>query len=138
MADVQTGPTDGDVPAFLAAVQPAVRREDGETLLALMAEVTGEPAVMWGPSMIGFGQHHYRYDSGHEGDTFAVGFSPRKARHSLYGLTNAPESEGLLERLGKHERGAGCVYVTRLADVDLGVLRQLVGLAHRWAADRQG
>ena len=138
MADVKTGPTDGDVPAFLAAVQPAVRREDGETLLALMAEVTGEPAVMWGPSMIGFGQHHYRYDSGHEGDTFAVGFSPRKARHSLYGLTNAPESEGLLERLGKHERGAGCVYVTRLADVDLGVLRQLVGLAHRWAADRQG
>lgn len=138
MADVQTGPTDGDVDAFLATVQPSVRRTDGEALRALMHEVTGEPAVLWGPSMIGFGHHHYRYESGHEGDTFAVGFSPRKARHSLYGLMNAPRSEDLLERLGKHRRGAGCVYVTRLADVDLDVLRELVALAHRWVLDRQG
>lgn len=138
MAAPKTGPTDGDVHAFLAAVEPAVRRTDGEALLRLMQDVTGEPAVLWGPSMIGFGHHHYRYESGHEGDTFAVGFSPRKARHSLYGLTNAPGSEALLERLGKHARGAGCVYVTRLADVDLEVLRELVARAHRWAADGPG
>lgn len=138
MTDAKTGPTDTDVEVFLAAVQPAVRQEDGRTLLALMREVTGEPAVMWGPTMIGFGHHHYRYDSGREGETFAVGFSPRKARHSLYGLTNAPGSEVLLERLGKHARGAGCVYVTRLRDVDLGVLRELVTHAHRWAAEQRG
>ena len=138
MTDVKTGPTDGDVEAFLAAVEPAVRREDGRALLTLMHEVTAEPAVLWGPSMIGFGHHHYRYESGHEGDTFAVGFSPRKARHSLYGLTNAPESDELLERLGKHVRGAGCVYVTRLRDVDLDVLRELVVLAHRWAEQQRG
>jgi hypothetical protein len=137
MADAKTTPTDADVTAFLAAVEPPVRRTDGEALRALMGEVTGEPAVLWGPSMIGFGHHHYRYESGHEGDIFAVGFSPRRARHSLYGLTNAPGSEALLERLGKHRRGAGCVYVTRLADVDLDVLRELVALAHRWAAEQR-
>jgi hypothetical protein len=138
MTDAKTGPTDADVGAFLAAVQPAARRADGETLLALMGEVTGEPATMWGPSMIGFGHLHYRYESGREGDTFAVGFSPRKARLSLYGLTNAPASADLLERLGEHRRGAGCVYVTRLALVDLDVLRELVELGHRWAVERQG
>lgn len=119
-------PTGADPAAFLAAVAHPVRRADGEALLALMQETTGEPAAMWGPSIVGFGSYHYAYASGHHGDTAAVGFSPRKAHLVLYGVTYGPRAEAILPRLGKHRRGAGCLYVNTLADVDRGVLRLLV------------
>lgn len=126
MAEPVLRPTDVDPRRFIAEVGHPVRRADAEVLLELMEDVTGEPAAMWGPSIVGFGHYHYRYASGHEGDAAAVGFSPRKAHLVLYGLTYGAVSEPLLERLGKHRRGVGCVYVNKLADIDLAVLGQLV------------
>ena len=128
MNENKTRPTDVPAQEFLAAVEHPVRRADGLALAEMMSRVTGEPAVMWGPTMVGFGTYHYRTGSGREGDYLVVGFSPRKSNLSLYGLTYAPESEGLLERLGKHKRGAGCLYVNTLADVDFGVLEELTAV----------
>ncbi|MDP9693951.1 UNVERIFIED_ORG: hypothetical protein J2X79_001503 [Arthrobacter globiformis] len=87
---------------------------------------------MWGPTIVGFGRVHYKYATGREGNTAAVGFSPRKASLSLYGLTNAPESAELLDRLGKHKTGAGCLYINKLADVDEAVLAELISLGYRY------
>ncbi len=134
MADNRTGTknenktreTGASVAAFLAAVEHPVRREDGLRLLALMSETTGQPARMWGPTIVGFGRYHYKYDSGREGDAPAVGFSPRKASLSLYGLAYDPDAPELLARLGKHKMAAGCVYINKLDDVDAGVLAELV------------
>ena len=112
---------------------PTARRvEDGLRLLEIFGEVTGEQAVMWGPSMVGFGHHHYVYDSGREGDTLRVGFSPRSSALTLYGLLGAPGAEELLAKLGPHKTGKGCLYVTALAKVDEQVLRDLVAAA--WEA----
>jgi len=107
------------------------RRSDAGVLLELMQAETGQPPVMWGPSIIGFGSYHYKYESGREGDAAAAGFSPRKASLVLYGLTYAPGVEPLLERLGKFKRGAGCIYVNKLADIDLDVLRELIRTGYR-------
>lgn len=126
MAEPALRPTDVDPREFIAAVDHSVRRSDAEILLELMEEVTGQPARMWGPSIVGFGRYHYRYASGHEGDAGAVGFSPRKAHLVLYGLTYGEASEPRLAELGKCKRGAACVYVNKLADIDLGVLKLLI------------
>jgi len=131
MSEAKTLPTDADPRAFIAAVGHPVRRADAKRLLDLMQEVTGHEPVMWGPSIVGFGSYHYRYGTGREGDACAVGFSPRKASLSLYGLTYGPEAQALLERLGKHKTGAGCLYVNKLADVDAGILRELVEQGYR-------
>ena len=125
MAETRTKPTDASVDAFIAAVEKPARRADAETLRALMERVTGEPAVMWGPSVIGFGSYHYRYASGHEGDAPRVGFSPRAANLVLY-VGSFPEYDELLGRLGKAKRSKACLYLSRLADVDLGVLEEIV------------
>jgi hypothetical protein len=127
----KTHPTAGSVEDFIDTVDTsAVRRADARVLLAMMREATGQPPVMWGPTIIGFGSYHYRYSSGREGDAPAVGFSPRKAQLVIYGLTYPPGVDRLLDTLGKFKRGAGCVYVNKLADVDLDVLRELVGTAY--------
>ena len=131
MAENKTAPTDVPVEAFLASVEHPVRRQDGEAVVELMRDITGQEPVMWGPSIIGFGSYHYKYASGHEGDAAAVGFSPRKGNLALYGLTYAPESASLLERLGKHKTGAACLYVNKLADIDLDVLKELIELGYR-------
>ena len=132
MAENKTQVTGASADDFLAAVEHPVRRQDGQRLRDLMAELTGQEPEMWGPTIVGFGRVHYRYASGREGDTAAVGFSPRKASLSLYGLTNAPESAALLSRLGKHKTGAGCLYITKLADVDEPVLAELISLGYRY------
>jgi hypothetical protein len=132
MAENKTAPTDVPVDEFLAGVEHPVRRADGEALLDLMHHYTGEEPLMWGPSMVGFGSYHYKYASGREGDSLAVGFSPRKGNLALYGLTYAPGSAELLARLGKHKTGAACLYINKLADVDLDVLRELVTLGYRF------
>lgn len=118
----------GDVPVeqFLASVTDPVKRADSDRLIALMTAATGEPATMWGPSIIGFGAYHYRYESGREGDAPLVGFSPRKAAISLYTWCDPGGREDLLMRLGKHRAGVGCVYIKRLSDVDEGVLVELI------------
>ena len=131
MAENKTQATGASVEEFLAAVEHPVRRGDGFRLLALMSGITGEPAQMWGPTIVGFGRYHYKYASGREGDAAAVGFSPRKSSLSLYGLTYGPEAADLLGRLGKHKLGAGCLYVNKLDDVDEAVLTELVRLGYR-------
>ncbi|WP_084103856.1 DUF1801 domain-containing protein [Demequina sp. NBRC 110056] len=127
----KTRPTPQSVEDFLASVMPERRREEGLRLHALMSEVTGDEGVMWGPTMVGYGSYHYRYASGREGDMLRVGFSPRKAQLSLYGLNEDPGQKALLERLGPHTTGVSCVYVKRLDDIDEEVLRDLVDLGYQ-------
>jgi hypothetical protein len=126
MAENQTPATGASVDEFLAAVEHPVRHRDGLRLLEMMKEITGEEPEMWGPTIVGFGQYHYKYVSGREGDAAAVGFSPRKSSLSLYGLIYGPEAAELLARLGKHKTGAGCLYVNKLEDVDEAVLAELI------------
>lgn len=125
MADLKTKAGIGDVAAFIEGLEGGSRQADALALVGLMSRVTGEPAVLWGPSMVGFGAYHYRYDSGHEGDSFRVGFSPRKTNLVLY-LPGRTEEVELMEKLGKHTTGKGCLYLKRLADVDLAVLEELI------------
>lgn len=125
MAEIKTRPSDVSVDAFLDGGEHPVRRADGKAVRAMMERVTGEPAVMWGPSIVGFGSYHYRYASGHEGDMCRVGFSPRASNLALY-VGGFPEYEELLEKLGKHKRAKACLYVNKLADVDLAVLEEII------------
>ncbi|MDD4745602.1 MAG: DUF1801 domain-containing protein [Eubacteriales bacterium] len=117
----------GEQPAdFIARIENPARQEDARHLLALFREVTGLEAGMWGKDLVGFGSYHYRYASGHEGDAMVVGFSQRKAKISLYLAAYFPERDQLLARLGKHTAGVGCVYVNKLADIRLDVLKDLI------------
>ena len=125
MAKTKTKPTAVNVDDFLEAVEHPVRRADGKALCALMERVTGERAVMWGPSIVGFGAFHYRYASGHEGDACRVGFSPRSTNLVLY-VGGFPEYEGLLAKVGKHKRSKACLYLSKLSDVDAEVLEEIV------------
>jgi len=131
MPDQKTLPSSSDPGDFIRSVENDTRRKDAERLLAIMTDVTGEAPVMWGPTMVGFGAFHYRYASGREGDSMKVGFSPRKSALTLYGLQGHPGSAELLERLGPHTLGKGCVYVKKLESVDEDVLRELI--AHGFA-----
>ena len=131
MAEIKTRPTDMSVDAFLDGVRHPVRRADGRAVRALMERVTGEPATMWGPSIVGFGSYHYRYASGHEGDMCRIGFSPRSANLVLY-VGGFTEYESLLAGLGKHKGSKACLYLNKLADVDPAVLEEIV--RGTWAA----
>jgi hypothetical protein len=126
MAENKTKPTAVSVTAFVAALSESAKRSDTKTLMALMRRASGEKPRLWGPSIIGFGTFHYRYESGREGDTVLVGFSPRKPAMVLYGVTGFKGAEALLAKLGKHTTGKGCLYIKKLADVDHGVLEQLI------------
>jgi len=123
----KTGPTEQSVDAFLAQVEPPLRQADGITLRQFFEDVTKYEAVLWGSSLIGFGSYHYRYASGREGDSFYVGFSPRKTNLVLYlALGEDAVSERLLASLGTYRRGKSCIYVKRLTDIDLGILREMI------------
>jgi hypothetical protein len=122
----KTNPHAGDVMAFIAGVESEQRREDSYRVLALMKEITGEEPRMWGPSMVGFGEYHYKYESGREGDALATGFSPRKTALTLYIMAGFSRYDDLMSRLGKHKTGKSCLYINRLDDVDEGVLRELI------------
>ena len=137
MAETKTRPTDVSVDSFLDAVAHPVRRADGKALRAMMERVTGAPAVMWGPSIVGFGTYHYRYASGHEGDMPRVGFSPRSANLVLY-VGGFPGYEAVLARLGKHKRSTACLYLNKLADVDLSVLEEIVRRTWKASGDVDG
>ena len=125
--DVKTAPTDVDPRHFIEGLPWPRRVAHGKALLELFARATGEEPVMWGDSMVGYGACHYTYATGREGDWFIVGFSPRKAKLSLYGIGSEKE---LVARLGKHTAGASCVYVNKLEDIDLGVLEEAVARAY--------
>jgi len=133
VTDVKTKPTAVTVEEFIAAVESASKREDAKVLDALFRKVTGQDPRMWGPSIIGYGSYHYKYESGREGDMCRSGFSPRKAKHSLYFMgrycdaATGKKVDGLLGKMGKHKTGASCVYVNKLADIDLAVLEEIIG-----------
>lgn len=130
----KTAPTDADVAQYLLSVPDERRRTDALTTVELMREVTGAPPVMWGSSMIGFGERPYTTADGKEHRWFVVGLAPRKAALTLYGLTGDGRNTDLLERLGPHTTGKGCVYAKRLDALDEGVLRELVERAWREGA----
>lgn len=131
MTTQKTQPTDVDVNEFLAGAVPNKRREDGFALDAIFTEVTGTQPVMWGPSLVGYGQYQYISPSNprHRGHWPKTGFSPRKAQLSLYGLKDTPAGAALLPNLGTYTEGAGCVYVRKLEDIDEAVLRRLIIIA---------
>lgn len=123
----------GDVDEFLAQLDDTAKRADSYRLIELLQQVSGEKPVLWGTG-IGFGQYHYKYASGHEGDAALIGFAPRKAEFSIYLMgTYSPEEiarrDALLARLGKHRMGKACLYVKRLSDIDMDVLRQLAEIS---------
>jgi len=126
MADNKTKPTELSVAAFIDAITDPTRRADAKTLVKLMQDAAGEKPKMWGPSIIGFGSCHYRYDSGREGDMPLISFSPRKTVTVLYNMIESSDSKALLAKLGKHATGKGCLYVKKLADVDQEVLEAMV------------
>lgn len=126
MSQNKTQPTDSDVDAFLAQVQADRRREDGYRLNQLFKDVTGWEPQMWGPTRIGFGSDHYRYESGREGNALAIGFSPRKANQVLHIMPGYQDFGEILYRLGKHKLGKACLYIKKLDDVDLDVVAEII------------
>lgn len=129
----KTRQTDDSVLEFLHGVEPERRREQGLDLLEIFNDETGAEPRMWGPSMVGYGRVKYTYASGHGGEMFAVGFSPRKSSLTLYGLTLYGSNADLLTKLGKHKVGKGCLYINKLEDVDQDVLRELIRIG--WSGD---
>ena len=126
MGESKTKPTSTSAAAFIARVSDPVRRADAEALVRIFQRATGEPPVMWGPSIVGFGAYHYKYESGREGDMCLVGFSPRSSALVLYARSGAKGEAARLAALGTYKSSGGCVYVKRLADIDEKVLEELV------------
>lgn len=130
-ATLKTQPTMASVSKFIESVENDKRREDAWAVLAMMSEITGEPATMWGPSIVGFGQYHYKYESGREGDFMLVGFSPRKANLVLYVMGSIADDDPLRATLGKYKTGVGCLYVNKLEDVHLPTLKKLIAKSYK-------
>ncbi|MGO4498434.1 DUF1801 domain-containing protein [Paenibacillus sp. 2RAB27] len=128
--------TDSSVLEFIENVESAKKREDAYQLLDIFTEVTGYEAKMWGPSIIGFGTYHYKYASGHEGDAPLVGFSPRKAKISLYFATGDTDREELLMQFGKHEAAKACVYINKVADINVDILKALISQSVTFLQER--
>jgi hypothetical protein len=126
MAELKTKPTPQSVEQFINSIPDESKRADCFTILNLMRQATGSEPRMWGDAIIGFGDYHYKYASGREGDWFRVGFSPRKANLTLYLGFDVVQFAGLLEKLGKYKHGKGCLYINRLSDVDLDTLKKLI------------
>jgi len=137
MSENKTKPTEVSVDEFIANVMPDRRREDALILNQLFKDVTGWEPQMWGPTMIGYGSYHYIYDSGREGDALATGFSPRKANLVLYIMPGYQDFGHILDKLGKHKLGKACLYINKLADVDIDVVAEIIragvdDLGTRW------
>lgn len=131
MKDPVMRPTDVSVLKFIDTIEHPRKKEEALRLLKIFETVTNAPAVMWGPSIIGFGTYHYVYESKREGDMPSVAFSPRKANITLYLGYEGEEREPYLERIGKHKASKGCVYVNKLADIDLEVLEELIDITYK-------
>ena len=128
MAELKTKPNKSSIDDFLAKLENEQKREDSYKILELMKKVTGEDPIMWGDSIIGFGNYHYKYASGREGDWFLTGFSPRKQNFSIYLMSceNDKNLSHLFSKLGKHKTGKSCLYFNKLSDIDLEILEQLI------------
>jgi len=138
MAENKTKETSENVLAFINAVPDLQKRQDSFDLITWMGEITGSTAIMWGPSIIGFGKYHYKYASGHEGDAPLLGFSPRKAAISLYIYNCEGEETALLSKLGKFKMGKACIYIKRLSDIDLSIAKQIAEESIKSVQDRYG
>ncbi|MEP0366058.1 MAG: DUF1801 domain-containing protein [Cyclobacteriaceae bacterium] len=126
MSDPKTKPTEESVVAFLNRVENETRRKDAFHIHELMTSITREKATMWGPSIVGYGSYHYIYKTGREGDWLLTGFSPRKQSLSLYIMSGFSKYDELLSKLGKHKKSVSCLYINKLADIDMEVLKQLI------------
>ncbi|OJF93537.1 DUF1801 domain-containing protein [Alkalibacterium sp. 20] len=138
MYELKTQPTDASVMAFIESVDHPKKREDAFRLLDIFSETTGMEPKMWGSSIIGYGACRYKYNSGHEGDSMLVGFSPRKARFSLYFATGDEKREELLKEFGKHKSGKACVYVNKLDDINTDILKELIHQSIAFLTDTYG
>lgn len=132
MSDLKTKANQQSITAYLNTIEPQKKREDSFAILALMQEVSGEEPQMWGDTIIGFGRYHYKYASGREGDWFLAGFAPRKQNLTLYIMSGFDGYDELMSKLGKHSIGKSCLYIKKLEDIDLAILRQLIAqsIAH--------
>jgi hypothetical protein len=132
MAENKTQKTTASVTDFINTIPDEGKRQDSLTLLKLMEQVSGEKPTMWGANIIGFGDTHYKYASGREGDWFKVGFSPRKQNLTLYIMGGFPKHQALLEQLGRYKTGKSCLYINKLSDVNLDILKKIISqsLAH--------
>jgi len=127
-----------DVDAFLNTIENATRKADAKTLFDIFQNVTGQPAKFWPPSIIGFGEYHYKYESGREGDSPNVAFSPRKANLVMYVMGSVGDDHPLMTKLGKHRTGKACLYVNKLADIDLSVLEEIIRLSYHATLEKYG
>lgn len=132
----KTQQTIASVDDFIASVADSAQREDARVIIEIMERLSGEPARMWGPSIVGFGSYHYRYESGREGEMCRIGFSPRKGQTVLYIIDGFAGHAELLAQLGKHKTGKACLYIKRLADVDMAVLEQLCSRSLAYMAEK--
>jgi hypothetical protein len=137
MAELKTQPTDASVDEFLSRAAGGARRKDCDTLVAMMRAATGVEPRMWGTSMVGFGRYRYRYQSGREGEWPLIGFSPRKNDLTLYIMAGFERFDELMRRLGRYRTGMSCLYLKKLADVDLAVLQELIGASVAHMAEQR-
>ena len=135
MAEIKTKETNENVGEFLQTIADPVKRKDCFEIANLMRVVSKHEPKMWGPAIIGFGKYHYIYESGHEGDTCLIGFSPRKQNITLYMGSVMNTEPALMEKLGKYKRSKGCLYINKLSDIDLKTLKQLIKI--RWADQKK-
>ena len=138
MAELKTRETDASVDAFLDGVANDKRRQDALVVLDMMARITGWPPKMWGGSIVGFGSYRYRYASGHGGEFFITGFSPRKQALTVYIMPGFSQYDALMSRLGKHKTGKSCLYVSKLEDIDLAILEELIRLSVAFMQEKYG
>lgn len=131
MAELKTKKTNLSVDKFIESISDFDTRNDCWTLLNMMKQITKAEPQMWGESIIGFGNYHYKYESGREGDWFITGFSPRKQNLTLYMMTGFNEYETMLKKLGKHKTGKSCLYIHKLDDVDINVLKELISKSYK-------
>lgn len=122
----KTVATEASVESYLSAIEPAQKQEDCRAICALMERLSGHPPKMWGPSIVGFGQYHYKYESGREGDFLRIGFAARAQNISIYLLPGYEDLSDELSRLGKHKKGKSCLYINKLSDIDMNVLEEMI------------
>lgn len=126
MAELKTKPNKASIDKFLNSVKDEKKRNDSYKILELMKKITKEEPVMWGPSIVGFGKYHYKYESGREGDWFLTGFSPRKQNLALHIMSGFKRYDELMKKLGKYKTGSSCLYINKLEDVDMKILKELI------------
>ena len=127
MSELKTKPTDQNVEEYINKVENPTKREDSLKILEIMKEISNEEPVMWGDSIIGFGSYHYKYKTGREGDWFIIGFAPRKQNLSIYIMSGFDRYDELLDKLGKYKTGKSCLYINKLKDVDVSILKEIMG-----------